>query len=53
MHSTYMLLQVQKGHLNELRDAKAALNKQLGLVGSIKQVQALAKLSALYPVDVM
>ncbi|DBA67525.1 TPA: hypothetical protein ACH3X2_001803 [Trebouxia sp. C0005] len=28
---------VAKGHLNTLRDGKASLNKQLGLVGSIKQ----------------
>ncbi|DBB04147.1 hypothetical protein WJX77_012034 [Trebouxia sp. C0004] len=28
---------VAKGHLNTLRDAKASLNKQLALVGSIKQ----------------
>lgn len=34
--------QVAKGHLNTLRDGKASLNKQLGLVGSIKQVPAAA-----------
>lgn len=34
--------QVAKGHLNTLRDGKASLNKQLGLVGSIKQVHAAA-----------
>ncbi len=33
--------QVAKGHLNTLRDGKASLNKQLGLVGSIKQVHAV------------
>lgn len=31
-------VQVQKGHLNSLRDVKAALNKQLALVSSLRQV---------------
>ena len=35
-------MQVAKGHLNTLRDGKALLDKQLGLVGSIKQVHAAA-----------
>ena len=52
MHKTYWVLQmrsacvvqVEKAYLNELRDAKAALNKQLALVGSVKQVQPAANL---------
>ena len=52
MHKTYQVLkmhgacvvQVEKAYLNELRDAKAALNKQLALVGSVKQVQPAADL---------
>ena len=34
-------IQVEKGCLNDLRDAKAALNKQAALVASVKQVLLL------------
>lgn len=36
-----MNLQVEKGCLNDLRDAKAALDKQAALVASVKQVLLL------------
>ena len=37
-YAVVSVVQVEKGHLNTLRDAKAALNKQLVLVSTLRQV---------------